>query len=285
MTPGRGENLQILTVCNQLFPNCNPFEMISWGVLVYHGGIKEGNGMKKRLFALTLAALLLLCTSCTPAAEVTPTPTPTLEATPTPTPTPTATPTPTPTPTPEPTSTPTEPPAPTPVPGPLGVVVMDHVSTEAEEVLEKAKEYVQWQYSATHIPEFYGRVPHDTFRPVEYDNWRIVRLERFYQDNDLVPGHTVEIYYLAWDMHTTTPKRATVFLAGGGEMYADEDGWCYFGHGATYLVFLRDGENGTLEYYGAFEDRWLDPDDNCFELDVRAAALEVITHSALGFPS
>lgn len=49
--------------------------------------------MKKRLFALTLAALLLLCGACTPAAEVTPSPTPALEVTPTPTPEPTPTPT------------------------------------------------------------------------------------------------------------------------------------------------------------------------------------------------
>ncbi len=41
--------------------------------------------MKKRIFALTLAATLLLCASCTPAAEVTPSPTPAVEATPTPT--------------------------------------------------------------------------------------------------------------------------------------------------------------------------------------------------------
>ncbi len=42
--------------------------------------------MKKRLFALVLAAALLLCASCTPAAEVTPSPT--LELSPTPTATP-----------------------------------------------------------------------------------------------------------------------------------------------------------------------------------------------------
>lgn len=251
--------------------------------------------MRRSLFFVLMLFLCLGLTSCTPAAEVTPSPTPTLEATPTPavTPTPTASPTltptpvpvPTPTPTPEPTPMETPAPAPTPVPGPLGVVVEERVSAEAEEVLEKAKEYVQWQYSAAQYPEFYGRVPHDTFRPVEYDNWRIGRLERFYQDDDLVPGHSVELYYLAWDMHTTTPERATVFLAGGGEMYAGEDGWCYFGHGPTYLVFLRNVENGTLEYYGAFEDLWLDPSDDIFELDVRAAAMELITHSALGFPN
>lgn len=58
--------------------------------------------MKKRLFALTMAALILLCASCAPAAETTPTPTPTMEVTPTPTATPTPTPelTPTPSPTP-----------------------------------------------------------------------------------------------------------------------------------------------------------------------------------------
>lgn len=54
--------------------------------------------------AFILCALFLLCTSCTPTAEVPPTPT--LEVTPTPTAAPTSTPTPTPTPEPTPTPTP-----------------------------------------------------------------------------------------------------------------------------------------------------------------------------------
>lgn len=235
---------------------------------------------KTTAFVLALTLCLGL-TACAPVAEITPSPTPTETVTPTPaTPTAEPTPDPTPKPTPSPMPTPEPTPHPTPVPDSFGIV--KNVSSEAEEVLETAKEYVQWQYEAAYFPEYYGRYKPDTPCPV-YDNWRIGELKRFYKDDDLVPGYSVELYSLAYDLHTETPEMGRLFLAGG-HMNANEDGWCSY-KPPTYLVFLRDGESGTPQYYGAFEDLWLDPEDDCFEMDTRAYAIEVIRRSPLGFPA
>lgn len=227
--------------------------------------------MRRNLSFVLILFLCLGLTACTPAAEGTPSPTPTA----TPKPTPTSTPAPTP----EPTLELTPAPRPTPVPGPLGAV--KNVSPEAEEVLEVAREYVQRQCEAAHFPEYYARYEHDTPCPV-YDNWRINSLERFYKGDDLVPGYSVEFYSIAYELHTETPELGYLFLAGG-HMHVNDDGWCSY-KPCAYLVFLRGGESGTPQYYGAFEDNWLDPEDDCFEMDARAAAMEVIRNSALGYP-
>lgn len=134
---------------------------------------------------------------------------------------------------------------------------VDGVDPNAEEVLDRVMEYIEEdQYESLH---HYGTLdPNDYGCPV-FDRWRISRLERCCQAGDLAAGHTLELYYLEWGVHTYAPELAQPHLAG--HLTLSEDGWFVPEGGGVYLVFLQPEDGGSPILYDHFTAPRLDPDD------------------------